>query len=952
MFITILLLPIVILLVYNYYVYYGRNGRLINLIPGPKNLPIIGYLLHFQGLSAEKQLKLLYDLSNLYYPIFKLWALFTPVVFIRHPDDFETILSNIKHIEKSHIYKPLLPWFNTGLLTSAGTKWQTRRKLLTPAFHFKILNQFVEILIKEGDFMAQCLKDIGGTVVKDLVPFTSEHTLNAICETAMGISLQKLGKFQQQYRSAIHEIIELIVYRLLSPWIYNNLMFALSSTGRKQKRILKILHGFTEKIIAERKLYHKRTNGRYLKNLESDKEAEIDDAEVFAIKKKRLAMLDLLIMASQDGVLTDLDIREEIDTFMFEGHDTTAMGLTFALLLLAEHKDIQERVRAEIDTAMQENGGKLTMKSLQDLSYLDRCLKEVLRLYPSVPFISRTAAEDVKLQSYVVPAGTILFLQIFGSHRDLNFWPNPEVFDPDRFLPEKIQNRHPYSYVPFSAGPRNCIGQRFGMLELKAMIVSLIHNFYLEPVDHVKDVRLKVDIALWNRLCDITDKYYPFLKIWGFFLPLVSLRHPDDLETILSNTKHIEKSLIYDMFHPWLNRGLLTSTGTKWQTRRKLLTPTFHFKILNQFVEILIKEGDCMTQSLKDTGGTVVKDLVPFISEHTLNAICETSMGISLQELGKFQQQYRNGIHQIIEIIVNRVLNPFVHHNLLFALTPEARKQKQILKILHGFTEKIIAERKHYHERTNNRYLKDLENDKEMETDEVFGIKKKRLAMLDLLLASRQDLSDSDIREEVDTFVFEGHDTTGMGITFALLLLAAHKDIQERVRAEVDTVMQENGGKLTMKSLQDLSYLDRCLKETLRLYPSVFLISRKTAEDVKLHSYVVPAGTILHLHIYGVHRDPNFWPNPDVFDPDRFLPEKIQSRHPYSYLPFSAGPRNCIGQRFAMLELKAMIAPLVHNFYLEPVDLVKNVRLKADVIIRPSHPVRVKFVPIEGKQST
>ncbi|KMQ90454.1 cytochrome p450 4c1 [Lasius niger] len=376
-------------------------------------------------------------------------------------------------------------------------------------------------------------------------------------------------------------------------------------------------------------------------------------------------MLDILIMASREGFLTDLDIREEVDTFMFEGHDTTAMGITFALLLLAEHKDIQERVRVEIDTVMQKNGGKLTMRSLQNLSYLDRCLKEAL-------------------QSYVVPAGTILHLNIYGVHRDPNFWSNPDIFDPDRFLPEKIQNRHPYSYLPFSAGPRNCIGQRFGLLELKAMIAPLVHNFYLEPIDYLKDVQLKVDM-------------------------IIRPSHP--------------------------------------------------------------------------------------------------------------------------------------------------------------------------------------------------VLKKKRLAMLDILImASREGfLTDLDIREEVDTFMFEGHDTTAMGITFALLLLAEHKDIQERVRVEIDTVMQKNGGKLTMRSLQNLSYLDRCLKEALQ-------------------SYVVPAGTILHLNIYGVHRDPNFWSNPDIFDPDRFLPEKIQNRHPYSYLPFSAGPRNCIGQRFGLLELKAMIAPLVHNFYLEPID--------------------------------
>ncbi|XP_029664929.1 cytochrome P450 4C1-like isoform X2 [Formica exsecta] len=225
------------------------------------------------------------------------------------------------------------------------------------------------------------------------------------------------------------------------------------------------------------------------------------------------------------------------------------------------------------------------------------------------------------------------------------------------------------------------------------------------------------------------------------------------------------------------------------------------------------------------------------------------------------------------------------------------------------------------------------------------------MAMLDLLIAASQnnDLTDLDIREEIDTFMFEGHDTTAMSITFVLLLLAEHKDVQERVRVEVDNVMQENGGKLTMRSLQNLPYLDRCLKEALRLYPSVFFILRNVGEDVKLHSYVIPAGTILHLNIYGVHRDPNFWSNPEVFDPDRFLPERMQNRHPYSYLPFSAGPRNCIGQRFGLLELKAMIAPLVHNFYLEPVDYLKDIRLQVGLVIHPCHPVHIKFIPIIRK---
>ncbi|XP_072761649.1 cytochrome P450 4C1-like [Anoplolepis gracilipes] len=492
MFIIILLLFMFILLVYNYYVHHGKNGRLINLIPGPPGIPIFGNALQFNT-SLEKIWNTIICRFN-DYSIYKMWISFIPIVSIRQPDDLETILSSTKHIEKSLMYDMLHPWLNKGLLTSTGAKWQTRRKMLTPAFHFNILNHFVDILIKEGNCMTKSLNDVGEAVVKDLLPFISEHTLNVICETAMGISLQELGEFQKLYRNAIHDISELIIYRGFRPWFHNDFLFSLSPQGRKQKEVLKILHGFTEKVIADRKLYHERTNGRHLKNLESDKEK--DDNEVFGIKKKRLAMLDLLIAVSRDGLLTDLDIREEVDTFMFEGHDTTAMGIMFALLLLAEHKDIQEGVRVEIDNVMQENGGKLTMKSLQNLPYLERCLKETLRLYPSVFFILRKTAEDVKLQSYVVPSGTNIYLNIWGVHRDPNFWPNPEVFDPDRFLPEKIKNRHPYSYIPFSAGPRNCIGQRFGLLEMKAVVAPLIHNFYLEPVDYLKDVQFQASIII------------------------------------------------------------------------------------------------------------------------------------------------------------------------------------------------------------------------------------------------------------------------------------------------------------------------------------------------------------------------------------------------------------------------------------------------------------------------
>ncbi|XP_011631299.2 cytochrome P450 4C1-like, partial [Pogonomyrmex barbatus] len=378
-----------------------------------------------------------------------------------------------------------------------GTKWHKMQKILTPMFHFNILKQFVEVLIEEGNNITQSLKNIKGSTVDDLAFFIGHHTMNVICEIVMGTSLQEIGAFQEQYRQAIYELREIYFYRSLKPWLYFDMIFALTPMGRRYAKYLKILHGLTEKIVAKRKEYHERTDGRYLKNFDNETNIEADDKEVIGgMKKRRFTMLDYLISVARNNDINDIDIREEIDTFIMKGHDTVMMSVIYALLLLAEHKDIQECVRNEISAIMQANEGKLSMSALNNMSYLERCLKESLRLYPSMPFIMRTISEDVKLDSYLVPSGTTVFLNIYDTHRNSHFWPNPDVFDPDRFLPEKIQNRHPYSYIPFSAGPRNCIGQRFAMLEMKAIIAPLIYNFYLEPIDYLKNIRFMADFVL------------------------------------------------------------------------------------------------------------------------------------------------------------------------------------------------------------------------------------------------------------------------------------------------------------------------------------------------------------------------------------------------------------------------------------------------------------------------
>lgn len=135
-----------------------------------------------------------------------------------------------------------------------------------------------------------------------------------------------------------------------------------------------------------------------------------------------------------------------------------------------------------------------------------------------------------------------------------------------------------------------------------------------------------------------------------------------------------------------------------------------------------------------------------------------------------------------------------------------------------------------------------------------------------------------------------------MSISFSLMLFALHKNVQDDIVREINEILPDPSEEPTIAKLNQLKYLDRCIKESLRLFPSVWIISRVADEDiVTSRNIFIPNGCIVNVLIFDLHRDPEHFPHPEQFDPDRFLPENSANRHPFAYIPFSAGPRNCIG---------------------------------------------------------
>ncbi|GLH09720.1 Uncharacterized protein GBIM_14763 [Gryllus bimaculatus] len=198
-------------------------------------------------------------------------------------------------------------------------------------------------------------------------------------------------------------------------------------------------------------------------------------------------------------------------------------------------------------------------------------------------------------------------------------------------------------------------------------------------------------------------------------------------------------------------------------------------------------------------------------------------------------------------------------------------------------------------------------------------------------------------------------------------VFGSHPDVQEKVAEELQAIFQGSDRPPSMQDLAEMKYLERVIKETLRLYPSVPFIARHLNEDLQVGKYSLfaaplrptgefetsgrftrsgyrlPAGCNVAIRIYLVHRNPEYFPEPDKFNPDHFLPERVQGRHPYAYIPFSAGSRNCIGQKFAMLEEKAVLSTLLRRYSFRAVDKQEDLKLLSELVLRPSNGIRIKI---------
>jgi cytochrome P450 len=328
----------------------------------------------------------------------------------------------------------------------------------------------------------------------------------------------------------------------------------------------------------------------------------------------------------------------------------------------------------------------------------------------------------------------------------------------------------------------------------------------------------------------------------------------------------------------FLGNGILTSDGEFWKRQRKLVAPSLHAKRITSYADVIV---DYTAQMLDGWHSGTRLDISRQMLGVTMRIIAEILFHLDVSE---DVQRVEGAVHVMQKFSSTRHLLP------TWIPTPLELRARRATRDLDDVIYRIITQRR--------------------ESGEDKG------DLLGMLSAVRDDddqpMSDKQMRNELVTLFVAGHETTANTLNWAFYLLAQTPDVERKLHEELDTVL---AGRLpTFADLMQLPYLDMMVKEVMRLYPAAWGISREAIDDVYMGPYLMPKGSTIGLTLYFTHHDPQNFPDPERFDPERFSPENEKRIPDYAYLPFGGGPRVCVGNSLAMMEMRLIIDAIASRF--------------------------------------
>uniref|UniRef100_A0A182Q9E0 Cytochrome P450 n=1 Tax=Anopheles farauti TaxID=69004 RepID=A0A182Q9E0_9DIPT len=432
-------------------------------------------------------------------------------------------------------------------------------------------------------------------------------------------------------------------------------------------------------------------------------------------------------------------------------------------------------------------------------------------------------------------------------------------------------------------------------------------------------------------ILQVLDRYAPRYKspigIWMGPQLIVGIKdNPEYFQTVLNSPHMLNKMDQYNFFH--IINGLFAAPDHAWKGQRKLLNRSFSPTMLSSFVDTFNDKDFIMVDNLRKYVGGGEIDLHLHIAKCTIDALFGTAFGKDLNTQGHDgADEYLHSLDTFFSLVFKRMLHVERYPDRVYRLTKDYETERNCLNIIRNMSLDLMQELK-----ANSKQAKATSAEQAYEGRPALNFAQ---TLFDLAEYT-PSLTAEHVKDHMDTMIVAGHDTTATTMSNLLLMLAIHPEVQERVYQEVMSVCPDLTKPVTMEEANKLVYTEMVCKETMRLFPVGPLIGRKCVADVKLDDkHTIPAGCSVALGIYQIHRDPSIWgPEAAKFNPDNFLPEKVAERHPYAYLPFSGGPRNCIGIRYAWLSMKILIVHLVRNYRFKTSLKMDDLVIKFAIILR------------------
>ena len=368
---------------------------------------------------------------------------------------------------------------------------------------------------------------------------------------------------------------------------------------------------------------------------------------------------------------------------------------------------------------------------------------------------------------------------------------------------------------------------------------------------------------------------------------MILISHPEDIKYVLQdNNKNYTKG--YDMVKPLMGEGLVSSDGELWLRQRRIIQPLFNrpnLVSLLPMMEQAARETIETWKARRDPDQPL--DMAAEMMLLTQTIILRTMFSA---DLGNQSKRISADFGATLEYMNSILMSP---HPLLQQLpTATNRRFKSALARLEGIVYQFIAERRARGEHDRSDLLAVLMQARDPETGE--------------------GMSDQQMRDEIMTIFLAGHETTATLLSWTFFLLGQNPEQEARLRAEIEAVL--GGRAATADDINRLPYTRQVLDEALRLYPPAWMFARQPIADDEVGGCRIPAGQMVTLSPWVTHRLPEYWPDPQRFDPDRFLPEAAASRPRFAYFPFGGGPRQCIGMPFTYLEAPLLLTMILQNF--------------------------------------